>query len=239
MTTAKTTLVLRQHTERGRSNFGWLDSRHTFSFGDYHDPAHMGFRTLRVINDDRVAGGGGFGKHPHRDMEILSYVVDGALAHSDSLGTGSVIHPGELQRMTAGTGVTHSEFNDSKTDPVRFLQIWIMPARRGLEPSYEQRAFPLDERRGELVLVASNDGRDGSITVHQDVRMYAGRFNVGDSTSLALARGRAAWIQIVRGALTVNGQPLAEGDGAAVSDEMRLEVAARVDRTEVLVIDLA
>ncbi|MFN0059993.1 MAG: pirin family protein [Planctomycetota bacterium] len=238
MTTANT-LVLRRHAERGRSNFGWLDSRHTFSFGDYHDPAHMGFRSLRVINDDRVAGGGGFGKHPHRNMEILSYVVDGALAHSDSLGTGSVIRPGELQRMTAGTGVTHSEFNDSKTDPVRFLQIWIVPAQRGIEPSYEQRAFPLDDRRGEFVLVASNDGRDGSITVHQDVRLYAGRFNDGDSTSIALESGRAAWIQIVRGAMTVNGQPLAEGDGAAVSDELRIEFAARVDRTEVLVIDLA
>lgn len=219
-------ITLRKSAERGRSNFGWLDSRHTFSFGRYYDPAHLGFRSLRVINDDRVAGGGGFDSHPHENMEILSWVVEGAMEHRDSMGNGSVMHPGELQRMTAGTGVTHSEFNHSKTDPLRFLQIWIVPEAEGLEPGYEQRAFPLDENRGELLLVASRDGREGSVTVHQDVSVYAGRFAMGDTVTLGLAPERHAWVQLVRGALRLGDRTLEEGDGAAVSGETSLTLAA-------------
>ena len=167
-------LTIRRSDDRGTSNWGWLDSRHTFSFGEYVDPAHMGFRSLRVINEDRVTPGQGFGTHPHRDMEILSYVIEGSMEHKDSMGTGSVIVPGELQRMTAGTGITHSEFNPSATDPLHFLQIWILSAKKGLEPGYEQRAFPMEERRGQFVLVGSQDGRDRSLTIHQDVSLYAG-----------------------------------------------------------------
>ncbi len=230
-------LTIRRDQERGASNFGWLDSRHTFSFGHYLDRAHMGFRTLRVINEDRVEPGKGFGTHPHQDMEILSYVIEGVIEHKDSTGNGSVVVPGELQRMTAGTGVTHSEFNGSSTDPLHFLQIWIVPEKEGLEPGYEQRAFPLEERRGELLLVASRDGREDSLTVHQDVSLYAGRFDAGQSARHELAPGRNGWIQVVRGSVVANGEELRAGDGAAMSEGQQLQLRALSD-SEVLLFDL-
>lgn len=230
-------LTTRRNQERGVSNFGWLDSRHTFSFGHYHDPEYMGFRTLRVINEDRVEPGKGFGTHPHDNMQILSYVVDGAIEHNDSMGNGSRVVPGELQRMTAGTGVTHSEFNPSSTDPLHFLQIWILPEEKGLEPGYEQRAFPLDEKRGNFMLVASRNGREGSLSVYQDVSLYAGRFNEDQSTEHEFAPGRNGWIQVVRGSVLANGEELEAGDGAAVSDEETLELRALKD-AEVLLFDL-
>jgi redox-sensitive bicupin YhaK (pirin superfamily) len=218
-------LTVRKAAERGRSKHDWLDSRHTFSFADYYDPGHVAFSKLRVINDDRVAPGRGFGTHAHRDMEIVSYVVEGAIEHKDSLGTGSIIRPGDVQRMTAGTGVRHSEFNPSATEPLRFLQIWILPGAEGLAPSYEQRNFPLGERCGRLRLVASPDGREGSVTLHQDVLLFAGSFERGDEASLSLAIGRRAWVQVVRGAISVNGTHLDEGDGAAIEGERVLGFA--------------
>lgn len=231
-------IKIRPAGERGRADFGWLDSRHTFSFGEYHDPQHMGFRTLRVINDDRVQPGRGFGTHPHRDMEIVSYVLDGALEHKDSLGTGSVIRPGEVQRMTAGTGVLHSEFNPSKSEAVRFLQIWILPERARLAPSYEQREFPAEERHNKLRLIASRDGREGSITVHQDVSVYAAVLEPGASVTHAIAPGRHAWVQVARGAALLGGERLGEGDGAALSDEAALTITGDT-AAEVLVFDLS
>jgi redox-sensitive bicupin YhaK (pirin superfamily) len=231
-------ITVRSARERGHSEFGWLDSRHTFSFGEYYDSGAMGYRTLRVINDDRVAGGKGFGTHPHRDMEIISYVLDGALEHKDSMGTGSVIKPGDVQRMSAGTGVLHSEFNGSKSEKVHFLQIWILPERAGLPPSYEQKSFALDASRGAFSLVASRDGRAGSVTVHQDVAIHAGRFEAGQKASLPLAEGRGAWVHVARGAVTVNGIALGEGDGAAVEAERSIDVEA-TGASEVLVFDLA
>jgi quercetin 2,3-dioxygenase len=229
---------VRKASERGRTRIDWLDSRHTFSFGDYYDPAHMGFRTLRVMNDDWVAPGGGFGTHPHRDMEIVTYVLDGALQHRDSLGTGSVIRPGELQRMTAGTGIAHSEFNASQTEPVHLYQIWLLPERRGLAPGYEQKEFAAAERAGRLRVVASRDGRDGSLTIHQDATLALATLADGQSVSTALAPGRHAWVQVLRGSVTVNGTPLAEGDGAAVSDETELTITG-TSPAEVMVFDLA
>ncbi|MGQ9371347.1 pirin family protein [Azospirillum sp. ST 5-10] len=231
-------IVVRPAEERGAVDFGWLDSHHTFSFGHYHDPRHMGFGALRVINDDRVAPGGGFGAHPHRDMEIISYVLDGALEHKDSLGTGSVIRPGDVQRMSAGTGIVHSEFNHSASDPVHFLQIWIIPESRGLAPGYEQRSFPAAERQGAARLVASRDGRDGSLTVHQDVDLYATLLGAGGTVALDLRPGRRAWVQVARGAVTLDGTPLKEGDGAAVTDAARLTLASE-HGAEALVFDLA
>ena len=230
-------ITIRRADERGTTDFGWLDSRHSFSFGRYHDPRHMGFRALRVINDDRVAPGQGFGTHTHRDMEILSWVVEGAMEHRDSLGNGSVIRPGELQRMTAGTGVAHSEFNHSRKETLRFLQIWILPERSGIEPGYEQAAFPLDRRRGELVLVASRDGRDDSVKVHQDVSLRAGRFAGGDEIRLPIPPGRHAWVQVVSGGVGLNGLELEEGDGAALSEEDAMAITAR-SAAEVLVFEL-
>ena len=228
---------LRRATERGHADHGWLDSFHTFSFAGYHDPSHMGFRALRVINDDTVAPGRGFGSHPHSDMEIISYVLDGALAHRDSMGTGSVIRPGDVQRMTAGTGVVHSEHNPSRTEPVHFLQIWLIPSERGLPPGYEQRAFTAEDKAGRLRLVASPDGRDGSITIHTDAAMYAGVLDAGQIAELSLAPGRHAWIHVARGAARVNGHDLGAGDGLALSDEPRVQVEG-LDRGEVLVFDL-
>ena len=212
-------ITVRKAADRGRSKHDWLDSRHTFSFADYFDPLHVAFSKLRVINDDRVAPARGFGTHGHRDMEILSYVVEGAIEHKDSLGTGSIIRPGDVQRMTAGTGVRHSEFNPSATESLRFLQIWILPQAEGLLPGYEQRSFAPAERRGRFRLVASPDGREGSVTVHQDVLLFAGSFERGESASLSLATGRKVWVQVVRGAVSVNGRRLEEGDGAAVEGE--------------------
>jgi quercetin 2,3-dioxygenase len=224
--------------ERGHAAHGWLDSYHTFSFADYYDSRHMGFRTLRVINEDRVQPGKGFGTHPHRDMEIISYVLEGALEHKDSLGTGSVITPGEVQRMSAGTGVTHSEFNPSQAEPVHFLQIWILPERAGLPPSYEQRAFPAAEKRGKLRLVASHDGRQGSVTLHQEADLYTALLAPGEAVTHRLTPGRHAWVQVARGTVTLNDTVLSAGDGAAASDETLLTLTA-TDQAEVLLFDLS
>jgi redox-sensitive bicupin YhaK (pirin superfamily) len=231
------TLAVRRSEERGRANFGWLDSRHTFSFGHYHDPEHMGFGPLRVINDDRVAPGGGFPAHPHSDMEIISYVLEGAMEHKDSLGTGSVIHPGDVQRMSAGTGIRHSEFNASKTDPVHFLQIWIIPKRKGIEPGYEQKAFKDAEKRGRLRLIGSPDGRDGSVTIHQDVDLYATLLSRGDIVEHTIEAGRGGWVQVARGSVELNGTALREGDGVAVSTSGPLRIAGVAD-AEVLLFDM-
>jgi redox-sensitive bicupin YhaK (pirin superfamily) len=229
---------LRRAGERGHADHGWLDSFHTFSFAGYHDPSHMGFRALRVINDDTVAPGRGFGAHPHRDMEIISYVLDGAIAHRDSMGTGSVIRPGDVQRMTAGTGVVHSEHNASQTEPVHFLQIWLIPSQPGLPPGYEQRTFPVEEKAGRLRLVASPDGRDGSVTIHTDASLHAGVLGAGQTAELPLAAGRHAWVHVARGKARVNGHDLAAGDGLALSDEARVQIEG-IDAGEVLVFDLA
>jgi hypothetical protein len=228
---------LRPARQRGHADHGWLDSHHTFSFADYYDPAHMGFRALRVINEDRVAAGRGFGAHAHKDMEIVSYVLDGALEHKDSMGTGSVIRPGDVQRMTAGRGVQHSELNHSKSDAVHFLQIWIMPEKAGLQPSYEQKSFPVEARKNQLRLVAARDGRDGAITVHQDAEIYAAVLDEGAAVTHAVRPGRHAWVQVARGSVTLNGKNLDEGDGASVSDEAQLDLKARAP-AEVLVFDL-
>jgi redox-sensitive bicupin YhaK (pirin superfamily) len=232
-------IVKRPARERGHAEHGWLDSWHTFSFADYHDPAHMGFRDLRVINDDRVAPGRGFGAHPHRDMEIVTVPLAGGLAHKDSMGNGSVIRPGDVQRMSAASGIVHSEFNDSPHDPVHFLQIWILPARRGGAPSYEQRHFPEAERRGRLRLVGAHDGREGAVTIHQDVDLYAGLLAAGEKATHRLAPGRHAWVQVARGAVTLNGERLEAGDGAAVTGESALALAGTEDPAEVLLFDLA
>lgn len=219
-------IVKRPAAERGHFDHGWLDTSHTFSFADYHDPTHMGFRSLRVLNEDRVAPGKGFGTHSHRDMEIITYVLEGALAHADSMGNRSTIVPGDVQRMSAGTGVTHSEFNGQRDRPVHFLQIWLVPDRRGLTPGYEQKAIPEAEERGVLRLVASRDGREGSVTIHQDADLYASRLLPGERVKHALAEGRHAWLQVVSGRVELNGTALGAGDGAAVSQESGLEVVA-------------
>jgi quercetin 2,3-dioxygenase len=234
-------ITVRRAAERGRTDWGWLDSRHTFSFGEYHDPKHMGFRSLRVINDDRVAPGGGFPTHSHRDMEILSYVLEGALAHKDSMGTGSVIHPGEIQLMRAGTGVAHSEFNHSKTEPVHFLQIWIVPAERGLPPAYGQQAFDQEAARRDFTLLASQDGQDGSLRLHQDADVWMALLGPDAERRMALRPGRHAWLQVARGSAAVNGVPLAEGDGATISDESHVALSGRdkAGEAEVLLFDLA
>jgi quercetin 2,3-dioxygenase len=229
---------IRRSEDRGHFDHGWLDTRHTFSFADYHDPRFMGFRTLRVINEDRVQPGQGFGTHPHRDMEIISYVLEGALAHEDSMGNGSAIRPGDVQRMTAGTGVLHSEFNHSKDEMVHFLQIWIRPDRQGLQPGYEQKSFPTEEKRGRLRLVASTDGRDGSVAIHQDARLYVTLLGPGEEVSHPLAAGRHAWIQVARGEVDLGGERLRAGDGAAVSGEAGVALRGRRD-AEVLLFDLA
>ncbi len=229
---------VRHAADRGTANLGWLDSRHTFSFSDYYDPEQMGFGPLRVINEDRVSPGQGFGTHGHRDMEIISYVIEGALEHKDSIGTGSVIRPGDVQIMSAGTGIRHSEFNHSKTDPVHFLQIWVVPKREGNAPRYDQKTFSASDKRGRLRLVGSSDGRDGSVIIHQDVDIFAGLLNSGEHVTHGLSPGRKAWLQVVRGAVAMNGQDLEVGDGAAVQDESTLTVTAKVDSTEILMFDL-
>jgi redox-sensitive bicupin YhaK (pirin superfamily) len=231
-------IKVRKANERGHARHGWLDSYHTFSFADYYDPAHMGFRALRVINEDRVVGGEGFERHSHRDMEIISYVLEGGLEHKDSMGTGAVIRPDDVQRMTAGTGVTHSEFNASPSDLVHFLQIWILPDKRGIPPGYEQKTFGRADKAGRLRLVASPDGSDGSVTIHADARLYAGLFEAGQTAEHALADGRHAWVHVVRGKARVNGTDLGAGDAVALSAEREVRIEG-IDASEVLVFDLA
>ena len=224
----------RPASERGHADHGWLVSDHSFSFAGYHDPAHMGFGALRVINEDRVAAGKGFGTHGHRDMEIISYVLTGALGHRDSLGNGSVIGPGDVQRMSAGTGVEHSEFNAQKDGVTHFLQIWIEPDRRGIAPSYEEKNFPPEQKRGRLRLVASPDGRDGSVVIHQQAMLYAGVFNGSEKARLAVEEGRRAYVHVARGAVVVNGRKLAAGDALKLTDEPEV-VVERGQDAEVLV----
>jgi redox-sensitive bicupin YhaK (pirin superfamily) len=230
-------VTVRRSEERGHARRGWLESYHTFSFADYYDPEHMGFRALRVINEDWIAPGMGFGTHPHRDMEIVTYVLEGALEHQDSMGTRAVIRPGEVQRMSAGTGVTHSEYNASKTESVHLMQIWLLPARAGLQPSYEQTAFPADEGRNAFRLVAAPDGRDGAVTIQTDAELYLARLDAGQGAAHPLKAGRHAWVHVARGAVTLNGQPLATGDAAAVSGEEQVALVAAED-AEVLLFDL-
>jgi redox-sensitive bicupin YhaK (pirin superfamily) len=229
-------ISIRRAADRGHFDHGWLNTYHAFSFADYHDPAHMGFRSLRVLNDDRVAPGQGFGEHRHRDMEIVSYVLEGALAHRDSMGNSGVIRPGDVQRMSAGTGVQHSEFNGSPNEPVHFLQIWIVPETRGAVPGYEQKTFPPETRRGKLRLIGSHDGREGSVTIRQDVDAYASVLEDGQNLRHVLAPGRHAWLQVAEGELELNGNRLDEGDGASVSDERALEIAGK--GAEFLLFDL-
>jgi hypothetical protein len=228
---------IRRSEERGPTRIDWLDSKHTFSFGDYHDTRFMGFGPLRVINEDRVTPGMGFQTHGHRDMEIVSYVLGGALAHKDSLGTGSTIRPGDVQRMSAGTGIRHSEFNASQTDPVHFLQIWILPEAANLQPGYEQKAFPDTEKRGRLRLVGSRDARDGAVKIHQDVDLYAGLFDGTEQARFELRPGRLGWIQVARGEISVNGQHLKAGDGAAFRDEPVIAISDGKD-AEILLFDM-
>lgn len=230
-------LKLRKAAERGHENHGWLDSYHTFSFADYYDPQHMGFRALRVINEDRVEPNHGFGTHGHREMEIISYVLEGELRHDDSTGTGSVIRPGDVQRMSAGTGVRHSERNLSARELVHFLQIWILPSVGGVTPSYEQKSFAEGEKRGRLRVVATPDGRDGSVTIHADASLYAGLFDGAEAAELALASGRHAWVQLARGRARVNGTTLETGDGVALSDEASVRIDGGTG-AELLVFDL-
>ncbi|HEX7481476.1 MAG TPA: pirin family protein [Polyangiales bacterium] len=230
-------LTLRRAEDRGHADHGWLDSHHTFSFADYHDPAHMGFRVLRVINDDRVAPGGGFGTHPHRDMEIVSYVLEGALAHKDSMGNASVIRPGDLQRMSAGTGVRHSEYNASPDEPVHFLQVWILPNRTGLPPSYEQKAFAESERRGKLLLVGSPDAAQSCVKLNADVRLYATLLAAGDKVTHVVQPGRHAWIHVATGKASVGGHALQAGDGASTNDPGSVLIEGS-ELGQVLVFDL-
>jgi redox-sensitive bicupin YhaK (pirin superfamily) len=231
-------MKIRRSTERGHAQHGWLDSHHTFSFADYYDPKAMGFRALRVINEDRVIAGEGFPTHAHRDMEIISYVLEGSLSHQDSIGTNGVIKPGDVQRMSAGTGVRHSEFNGSKEEGVHFLQIWIVPDRAGHEPSYEQKNFSDAEKRGKLRLVASPNGQNGSVSIHQDARLYAGLFDAGEKATYELEPGRGAWVHVVRGELTVNGEKLLAGDAAAIETTGKIDIAGTTGG-EVLLFDLA
>lgn len=230
-------ISIRHAEERGLASLGWLNSRHTFSFGHYFDPKHMGFGSLRVINEDRVQPGRGFGTHGHENMEIISYVLDGALKHKDSIGNGSVIRPGDVQRMSAGSGVRHSEFNASTTDLVHFLQIWILPETRGLEPSYEQTHFASEEKRGRLRLVGSKDGRDGSVTIHQDVDLYATLLHEGEAVRHTLAEGRRGWVQVAQGSAMLNGDQLYPGDGVAVEGTTELTLNG-TSETELLVFDM-
>jgi redox-sensitive bicupin YhaK (pirin superfamily) len=231
-------IKIRKANERGHTAIGWLDSYHTFSFGDYGDPENDGFRSLRVINQDRVEPGQGFGTHGHRDMEIISYVLEGELEHKDSMGTGSIIRPGDVQRMSAGTGVRHSESNPSKTNPVRFLQIWLFPDKDGLKPSYEQKNFPDSQKRGRLLQVASPDGKDGSISIHQDAHLYSTLLEPGESVTYENKKERHAWMQMARGKALLNGKPLEMGDGAAVSGKESLKIEGK-ESAEILLFDLA
>ncbi len=232
-------ITVRPAAARGNAKFDWLDSKHTFSFGNYYDPNHMGFASLRVINEDKVQPVKGFGTHSHKDMEIITYVLEGELEHKDSIGNGSVIRPGDVQRMSAGTGIAHSEFNASASDLVHLLQIWIMPNQAGIEPSYEQKYFPVEERQGKLRLVASPDGKDNSVIIHQDARLYVATLNDGDRLNHNTNSKRSLWIQVAKGSVETNGQPLRAGDGAAITEESDVAIAATTDNTEVLLFDLA
>ena len=232
-------IAVRRAAERGTANLGWLDSRHTFSFGHYYDPDHMGFGALRVINEDRVAPGGGFDTHGHQDMEIISYVLEGALEHRDSIGTGSVIRPGDVQVMSAGTGIRHSEFNHSKTQPVHFLQIWLMPDRKGLAPRYDQKTFAESGKRDRLRLVGSPDGRDGAIVINQDAAIYDAELSLGHTVTHPLKAGRKSWVQVIAGTIEVNGKTAAAGDGVAVADEGLVSITSSAVGAQVLVFDLA
>jgi redox-sensitive bicupin YhaK (pirin superfamily) len=232
-------ITLRPSSDRGQANLGWLDSRHTFSFGNYYDPMHMGFGTLRVINEDKVTPSQGFPTHGHRDMEIITYVLDGSLAHKDSIGNGSIMRPGDVQRMSAGTGIMHSEYNASDTDPVHLLQIWVLPAAQGIEPSYEQTYFAPEEKLNQLRLVGSQEGRDGSVTIHQDLDLYATVLQPEASITHTLAANRQAWIQVAKGAIKLNGHDLTAGDGAAVSEAIALTLTGASEDAEVLLFDMA
>jgi hypothetical protein len=231
-------ISIRSAESRGHETHGWLDSFHTFSFANYHDPEHMGFGPLRVINEDRVQPGAGFNTHGHSDMEIISYVLEGALEHKDSLGTGSVVRPGDVQRMSAGSGIRHSEFNHSKTEPLHFLQIWIIPETKGLKPGYEQKAFGLDERGGRLRLIGSRDGRDGSVTIHRDVDLYASVLSTGQTVTHELSAGRGAWLQVAHGSVVFGDKPLKAGDGVAIDAPGMLRIEGRHE-AEVLLFDMA
>jgi quercetin 2,3-dioxygenase len=231
-------LVLRKAADRGHADHGWLQSAHSFSFASYHDPQHMGYRSLRVINDDRVAAGHGFSTHSHQDMEIVTYVLEGALEHKDSLGNGAIMRPGDVQRMTAGTGVSHSEFNHSQTEGVHLLQIWIIPGQMGLAPSYEQRFFEKADRQNQLRLIASPDGREGSVVVHQDVNLYAALLEAGKQVALTASAGRHLWIQVAQGSVQVNGTQLVTGDGAAIEQVEQVTMVSQA-AAEILVFDLA
>ncbi len=230
-------IQVRKAESRGHADHGWLNTHHTFSFSSYQDPQHMQFRSLRVMNEDYVAAGQGFGTHPHRDMEIVTYVLEGALEHKDSMGNGEVLHPGEFQRMSAGTGITHSEFNPSDHEPVHLYQIWLYPERSGIEPSYEQKRFPEQQRHNQLRLVASRDAADGSLLIHQDARIYLSSLDAGRQIRHTLGSGRHAWLQVLRGNVELNGVPLDTSDGAAVSDESLLEIVAK-QPAEVMLFDL-
>lgn len=231
-------ITIRNANDRGHANHGWLDTYHTFSFSTYQDPQHMGFRALRVMNEDRVEPGQGFGTHPHRDMEIVTYVLEGALEHKDSMGNGEVLRPGEFQRMSAGTGITHSEFNPSETEPVHLYQIWLFPERRGIEPSYEQKKFADEQMRNRLRLVASREAAEGSLAIHQDARIFLSRIDAKQQVEHRLAQGRHAWLQVLRGSISLNGRDLQTSDGAAVSDEPALTIQATKD-AEIMLFDLA
>jgi quercetin 2,3-dioxygenase len=231
-------IALRKSQDRGHANHGWLDSYHTFSFAGYYDPSEMGFGPLRVINEDRVAPGQGFGTHPHRDMEIISYVLEGALAHKDSMGTGSVIRPGDVQRMSAGTGVSHSEFNDSPKQGVHFLQIWIEPNQRGVTPGYEQKNFTREDKKGRLRLIASPDGAEGSVKIHQDARVYASVLSANDAVTYAIPEGRLAYLHVARGSVQLNGTALGTGDGAKITGEKELRLS-NGQEAEVLLFEMA
>jgi quercetin 2,3-dioxygenase len=231
-------ITIRPAQARGNANFGWLDSKHTFSFGSYYDPQHMGFSSLRVINEDKVEPSKGFGTHPHRDMEIITYVLEGVLEHKDSIGNGSIIRPGDVQRMSAGTGIAHSEFNASHTHPVHLLQIWILPDKTGIQPSYEQKHFAVEKKQGKLRLVASGDGKDNSVIIHQDANLYVAALNNGDRVNHRTNQNRSLWLQIARGSIEVNDRLLSAGDGAAITQETNLDIAATTDNTEILLFDL-
>lgn len=229
---------IRKSADRGHADHGWLDTYHTFSFGTYHDPDHSRFRSLRVMNEDRIAPGQGFGTHPHHDMEIVTYVLEGALEHQDSMGHGEVLRPGEFQRMTAGTGITHSEFNPSATERTHLYQIWLFPGHKGITPSYEQKRFPESDRHNRLQLVAAHDAAEGSLKIHQDARIFLSQIDAGSEVHYDLATGRYAWLQVLRGSVSLNSEPLHPGDGAAVGNESHLRIHATTN-AEIMLFDLA